>query len=999
MALVAPPISAHHRHHQPPLCRPFKNTVTGLTVTYDNSLHSLFPPPRASLSFLVSAETHQSHCDSLATTLLDTSDHQSSFSEEINKLCQSGNLYVALLLLQRYHNNDTINLQQRVDGIGALLQACGQRKDMEIGRRVHEMVQATNQFRNHFVLSTRLITMYSMCGYPKNSRFVFDQSRQRNLFQWNALISGYTRNMLWDDALAVFCELLSVTSLRPDNFTFPCVLKACAGLTCLGLGQSVHGMAVKMEMSSDIFVGNALIAMYGRCRVLEDAVKVFRSMSMRSLVSWNTVISVSSENGFSGQNFNLLREMMVCEEDLRPDDATLVTILPVCAGEGDVEMGRVVHGLAMKLGLSQEITVNNALIDMYTKCGYVADAFILFENSKQRNVVSWNAMIAGYSREGDVFGTFNLLRRMQMEEEVGATKADVITILNVLPACLEQSELRSLKELHGYAFRNGFHFDDLVASALLAAYAKCGSLSSANDVFYSLLTKTVSSWNAIIGGYAQNGDPSMAIDLFLKMMHSGLEPDRFSIGSLLLACANMKSLKYGKTIHGFILHNGFETDPYIGISLISLYIRCGRTLSARALFDRMGERNLIAWNSMISGYSQNGHPDEALDLFRQMLQEGTRPYEIAITSIFGACAQLSALRLGKEIHCFALKEDLTADPYVGSSILDMYAKSGCIDQPRKVFDRLREKDVVSWTVQITGYGINGCGEEAINLFERMQSEGLKPDGYTYVGILMACSHAGLVEKGLMYFVEMQSEYRIEPRLEHYACAVDMLGRAGRLDEAIRLIERMDEEPDAGIWAALLSACRIHGDVSLGMKIADKLLEVEPDKPENHILLSNLFAGSGRWDDVRRIRGRMKDMGLRKDIGCSWIEVKGKVYSFVVGDDARPASEEIRKMWRTLEEKIVGLGYVPDTNSVLHALNEQEKAEVLRGHSEKLAISFGLLNTPKGATVRVCKNLRICVDCHNAAKLVSKVVKRDIIVRDNKRFHHFRDGLCSCGDYW
>ncbi|XP_042500762.1 pentatricopeptide repeat-containing protein At1g18485 [Macadamia integrifolia] len=996
MALVAPPISAHHRHHQPGLYRPFKNTVT---ATDDNSLRSLFLPTRVSLSSLVSIETHQSRCDSLAITPLDTSDHQSSFSEEINKFCQSGNLYEALLLLQRHPNDGTISFQQRVDGIGALLQACGQRKDIEVGRRVHEMVQATSQFRNHFVLNTRLITMYSMCGYPLDSRVVFDQSRKRNLFQWNALISGYTRNELWDEALVVFFELLSVTVLRPDNFTFPCVLKACAGLTCLRLGQSVHGMAVKMEISSDVFVGNALIAMYGRCRVLEEAVKVFRSMPVRSLVSWNTKISVFSENGFVRQNFDLLREMMACEEDLRIDDATLVTILPVCAGEGDVEMGRVVHCLAVRLGLSREIAVNNALIDMYTKCGCLADACILFEKSKPRNVVSWNAMIGGYSREGDVFGTFNLLRRMHMEEEVGATRLNVITILNVLPACLEKSEFRSLKELHAYTFRNGFHFDDLVASALLAAYAKCGSLSSANDVFYNLPTKTVSSWNAIIGGYAQNGDPSTAIDLFLKMMHSGLEPDRFTIGSILLACANMKSFKYGKTIHGFILHHGLEIDSYIGISLITLYIRCGRTSSARSLFDRMGERNRIAWNSMISGYSQNGHPDEALDLFRQMVQEGTHPYEIAITSIFGACTQLSALRLGKEIHCFALKEDLTADPYVGSSILDMYAKSGCIGQSRKVFDRLREKDVVSWTVQITGYGINGCGEEAINLFERMQREGLKPDGYTYVGILMACSHAGLVEMGLKYFVEMQNEYRIEPRLEHYACAVDMLGRAGRLDEAVRLIERMNEEPDAGIWAALLSACRIHGDVPLGMKVADKLLELEPDKPENHILLSNLFAGSGRWDDVRRIRGRMKDMGLRKDVGCSWIEVKGKIYSFVVGDDAHPASEEICKMWRTLEEKIVGLGYVPDTNSVLHALTEHEKAEVLRGHSEKLAISFGLLNTPKGVTVRICKNLRICVDCHNAAKLVSKVVERDIVVRDNKRFHHFRDGFCSCGDYW
>ncbi|MCL7037738.1 hypothetical protein MKW94_015645 [Papaver nudicaule] len=329
----------------------------------------------------------------------------------------------------------------------------------------------------------------------------------------------------------------------------------------------------------------------------------------------------------------------------------------------------------------------------------------------------------------------------------------------------------------------------------------------------------------------------------------------------------------------------------------------------------------------------------------------------------------------------------------------MYAKIGSIEQSRRTFDGLVEKDAVSWTVMVTGYGLHGLGKEAIELFEAMQRKGLKPDRYTFIGILMACNHAGLVEEGLKYFSEMQSVHKIEPKLEHYACMVDMLGRAGHLDHAASLIENMPDEPDAGIWGSLLSACRTYGNMDLGEKISKKLLDLEPNKAEHYVLVSNLFAGSGRWDDVRKVRQKMREMGLVKDPGSSWIEVRGKVYNFFASDDTHPESKEIRKMWRELEEKIRGIGFVPDTGSVLHELDEGEKEELLRGHSEKLAICFGLLKMTKGSILRVCKNLRICHDCHNAAKLVSKVMQRQIIVRDNKRFYHFRDGLCSCGDYW
>ncbi|XVE68473.1 hypothetical protein DITRI_Ditri09bG0071100 [Diplodiscus trichospermus] len=972
MALVAhPPSPSLHWRHKPPLIH--RNTTSR---RLKSSLSQTISVPRTNTS----------------------TEYQFSLLQQLTILCQSKqNLPQALTLLrQQISHHGTLDFLQQKEAMGLLLQACGRHQDIETGRGVHQMVASSTLFHDDVVLNTRLITMYSMCGYPLDSRSVFDGSEKKNLFMWNAMVSGYSRNQLHEYALRTFIELVSETEFKPDNFTFPCVIKACGGILDVGLGQGVHGMAAKLGLLGDVFVCNALIAVYGRCGVVDEALKVFDFMSEKNLVSWNSMISVFSENGFSEESLGLFRKMVEREESFVPDVATLVTVLPVCAGKGDIEMGMVFHGLAVKLGLNQELMVNNALIDMYLKCGWLSHAKCLFNMDGNKNVVSWNIMIGGFSTEGDTMGTFGLLRKMQGQEQ---EKANEVTILNVLPVCFEKSELRSLKELHGYSIRHGFQHDELVANAFVAAYAKCGLLCSAQLLFNGIETKTVSSWNALIGGCAQNGAPMKALEFYLQMENSGLEPDCFSIGSLLLACSHLKAIHFGKEIHGYLLRNGLETDPFIVISLLSLYVHCGKSAAARALFEEMEDKSLVSWNALIAGYSQNGLPDEALVLFRQMLSTGILPDEISIIILFGACSQLSALRLGKEAHCYALKAFLAEDVFVGCSMIDMYAKSGCIEQSRRVFNKLRKKDVASWNAIIVGYGFHGYGKEALNLFEKMQAFGQKPDSFTFVGILMACSHSGLVEEGLKFFNQMQNFHGLMPKLEHYACVVDMLGRAGRLDESLKFINEMPEEPDAGIWSSLLSSCKSYYALDIGRKVAEKLFELEPNKAENYVLVSNLFAQSGKWDDVRRVRQRMKEIGQQKDAGRSWIELGGKVYSFLAGNNSFTGSKEIHNMWRRLEEKICKIGYKPDTDSVLHELDEDEKIEVLRGHSEKLAISLGLLRTSKGQTLRVNKNLRICVDCHNAAKLISRAVEREIVVRDNKRFHHFRNGICSCGDYW
>ncbi|XP_010537418.1 PREDICTED: pentatricopeptide repeat-containing protein At1g18485 [Tarenaya hassleriana] len=919
------------------------------------------------------------------------------FLRQISTLSESGNLHEPFLLLEEQARSESTNALLVREAVGILLQASGQRKDIEMGRKIHRLVSGSTRFVNDEVLSTRAITMYAMCGSPDDSRSVFDALQRKNLVQWNAIISAYSRNELYDEVLEMFIEMMSETDLKPDAFTFPCVIRACSGFSDVGFGLTVHGLVAKIGLIQDVFVANALVSFYGSRGFISDAMSLFDTMPKRNVVSWNSMIRVFSNSGCLQESFLLVREMLEGDDGFILDVATLVTLLPVCARNGEIGLGKAIHGWAVKLAMDNELVVSNVLIDMYSKCGCIYDAEIIFKSNKNMSVVSWNTMIGGLSTEGDMHRTFDLLREMQTGND--EFQANEVTILNVLPVCSDESVLLSLKELHCYSIKQSLVHDELVANGLVAAYAKCGSPSYARHVFSHIRNKTVSSWNALIGAYAQSDDPLMAMDALQQMKEFRISPDSFTVCSILSACSRLKSLRPGKEMHSFIIRNRLERDSFVCISLLALYVQCGEQFSAEVLFHRM-DKSLVSWNTMISGYHQNGFPEKALLVFRQMIFSGIRPCEISMMSVFGACSQLPSLRLGKEAHAYALRHVLAEDAFIGCSIIDMYAKNGSIERSLKFFNGFKKKNAASWNAMIVGYGLHGQANDAIKLFEEMQEAGHDPDEFTFLGVLMACNHCGQVQEGLKYLEQMKHAFGLKPKLKHYACIIDMLGRAGQLDKALTVaVDEMSEKPDIGIWSSLLSSCRIHQNLEMGEKIAAKLLELEPEKPESYVLVSNLYAGLGKWDDVRKVRWKMKEMSLQKDVGCSWIEIGGKVFSFVVGNSLLDYSAESKTMWRILEKRIRKIGYNPDTSSVLHDLSEVEKIEQLKAHSEKLAIAFGLIKTTKGTTLRVYKNLRICVDCHNAAKLISKVTEREIVVRDNKRFHLFKNGFCSCGDYW
>lgn len=482
------------------------------------------------------------------------------------------------------------------------------------------------------------------------------------------------------------------------------------------------------------------------------------------------------------------------------------------------------------------------------------------------------------------------------------------------------------------------------------------------------------------------------------MLDYGIEPDNFTFPFVLKACSALSAIHKGRDIHEQVVRTGWESDVFVGAALVDMYAKCGHVASAREVFDKIWRRDVVLWNSMIAAYSQDGHPAEALTLFREMTLSGFRPTVATLVTVISASADVAALPHGREIHGFSWRREFVYQDKIMTSLVDMYAKCGWVKVARRLFECLNEKRVVSWNVMICGYGMHGHTSEALILFEEMKAE-YRPDHITFVGVLSACSRGGLIDEGWKFFNLMIKDYLIEPTVQHYTCMVDLLGHSGRLEEANNLIKQMSVKPDSGVWGALLNSCKIHGNVELGEQALERLIDLEPNDAGNYVLLSNIYAQAGKWERVAQVRKTMKERGLKKSIACSWIEVKNKVHAFLVGDVSHSQSDEIYQELERLGGLMKDAGYVPNTDPVFHDVEDDEKMNMVYSHSERLAIAFGLISTAPGTRLLVTKNLRVCDDCHTAIKFISKIVVREIIVRDVNRYHHFRDGVCSCGDYW
>lgn len=562
----------------------------------------------------------------------------------------------------------------------------------------------------------------------------------------------------------------------------------------------------------------------------------------------------------------------------------------------------------------------------------------------------------------------------------------------MIKACAKLTALKEGKQIHGLVLKLGFGLDKFVQASLVNLYSKCGEIGSAYAVFDQMDEKDLVSWNSLLDGYARCGEVKAAMKVFDEMP----EKDCFSWTVLIDGLAKCGEVETARKI--------FENMPNRNLvswnTMINGYMKAGDTNSACKLFDQMPTRNLITWNSMIGGFKLNLRFLEALEMFERMLEEEFRPTHATLVSVISAVSGLASLGTGRLIHSYIVKNGIELDGVVGTVLIEMYSKCGGIDSAVTVFWTISHKKLGHWTAIIVGLSIHGMADHALKLFLEMRRIGVKANAITFVGVLNACSHVGLINDGHKYFNMMINEYGIKPAIEHYGCLVDILCRAGCLEEAKDIIEEMPMRPNKVIWMTLLSGARNHRNTKIGEYAAQHLIELAPETTGGYVVLSNMYAVAGEWEKVSEVREMMKKRGLRKDPGCSSIEHKGVVHNFIVGDKSHPQTKEIYSKLAEMREKLKLAGHVPDTSQVLLYIEEEEEKEAeLENHSERLAIAFGLINTEAGCPIRIMKNLRVCSDCHSVTKLLSKIYRREIIVRDNSRFHHFKDGLCSCKDFW
>ncbi|KAL8050822.1 hypothetical protein ABFX02_06G104500 [Erythranthe guttata] len=586
----------------------------------------------------------------------------------------------------------------------------------------------------------------------------------------------------------------------------------------------------------------------------------------------------------------------------------------------------------------------------------------VFDEIPERNNVICNVMIRSYVNNHFHRDAILMYKSML----ASGVAPDHYTLPCILKACSASEDLRFGVQIHCPAVKKGLDLNLFTGNSLVSMYGKCGKLVDARKVFDEMPYKDIVSWNSLVAVYSQNGCFDEALEACKEMDSLGVKPDPGTMASLSPAVTNTSA----------------ENVAFV-----------------KKIFLDMAKEELVAWNVMIAMYSNNSMSSEAVGLYSQMESRGITPDAITIASVLPSCGDLSAVSLGKRIHEYIEMKGLKPNLSLENALIDMYAKCGCLKEAREVFDDMQIKDVISWTSMMSAYGRCGKGEQAIELFSKMQEVGLVPDSIAFVSILSACSHAGLLPEGWNYYKLMTEEYKIAPRLEHSACMVDLFGRAGRVDAAYAHIKQMPLEPNDRVWGALLSACHVYNNMDIGVLAADRLFQLAPEKSGYYVLLSNIYAKAGRWKDVTLIRSIMKERGIKKIPGISNVELRGQVHTFLAGDRSHPQCEEIYRELDVLVGKMKEIGYVPKTDTALHDVEDEEKENHLVVHSEKLAIVFATINSGPGVPIRVTKNLRVCEDCHIAIKFISKITEREIIVRDTNRYHHFENGICSCGDYW
>ncbi|XP_015879393.3 pentatricopeptide repeat-containing protein At5g39680 [Ziziphus jujuba] len=676
-----------------------------------------------------------------------------------------------------------------------------------------------------------------------------------------------------------------------------------------------------------------------------------------------------------------------------------IRILKVAADTKDLKLGKIIHAqliISNQTSTDTDITRTNSLISLYVKCDQVSIARQLFDRMRKRNVVSWSALMAGYLHNDHALEVLGLFKSMVVVDNICPNEYILTTVLS---SCSDSGRVEEGKQCHGFVLKSGMVFHQYVKNALVHMYSRCLEIEGAMHVLNMIPGYDIVSYNSVVNGLLENGHLKEAIEVLSMMVDDHVTWDSITYVTIFGLCARLKNLRLGLEVHGRMLKTEVECNAYVSSAIIDMYGKCGRIINAMKMFGCFQTRNVVSWTTVMDAYFQNGYFEEALNLFSKMRLEGVMPNEYTFAILLNSSACLSALRHGDLLHASAEKSGLKNHIIVGNALINMYTKSGNIEAANKVFTNMIKRNCITWNAMISGYSHHGLGKEALNVFQDMLAVGECPDHVTFVGVLSACAHLGLVQQGFYYLNHLMKQIGIEPGVEHYTCIVKLLSRAGQLDEAENYMRSVPVKWDVVAWRTLLNASHVHRKYSLGRRIAEIVVAMDPNDVGTYILLSNMYAKERRWDGVVKMRKLMRDRNIKKEPGVSWVEIRNTTHVFISEDSLHPESSQICKKVGELLAMIKPLGYVPDIAAVLHDVEDEQKEDYLSYHSEKLAIAYSLMKTPCEAPIRVIKNLRMCDDCHSAAKLIAKATNRMIIIRDANRFHHFKDGCCSCTDYW
>ncbi|KAI3823234.1 hypothetical protein L1987_04667 [Smallanthus sonchifolius] len=895
-------------------------------------------------------------------------------------------------ILDTYTKMESSGILPDTATLPLVLKACGRLQAIDRGKKLHNAVLDTDLVSDIRV-QTALVDFYSKCGMLMNAHKVFDEMTDRDVVSWNAMISGCVGCFEYLQALILFARMQN-GNLKANSVTVVELLRACGELFELRLGKEIHGYCLRHGLfNSNPHVDTSLMGFYLKCAP-SVASLVFEMLDSRNSISWNTMISGYVNHGDYLKSLELFISMLI--EGFECDSVTMLVVIKACAEYGNLELGMQVHQLVIKFGYSN-MHIINALMNMYNKFADFRSSYELFNSILTKDVALWNSMLSCSIESGFIDESVSILTEMQLDD----IQINERTLVIILRLCAHLSNgLVNGKSLHAYAFKIGKEKNTYVGNSLVNMYALFNRVEDATRVFTKIKVSDVISYNVFISGLVYNKLKFQAWEMFIQMLDLEIKPNSQTVTSILAAFDSGEFFNVGRSIHGYVMKCGVQIDASLNTALTEMYINCEDEETGRGLFEKYPDKDLISWNSLLSTYIKNNQEEKALILFHRMISR-VKPTIVTIINVLSLYTQLSNLPQGRCLHAYTLRRfsSLDRDLSLANAFITMYARCGSLEYAEKVFNSLPETDIVSWNAMIAGYGMHGCGDDAMMTFSKMVKEGIKPTQVTFVSALSACSHSGMIHKGLVLFHSMVQDFCITPERVHYACLVDLLARGGLLNEAKDVIETMPMAPDASTWRALIGACRIYSDTHMAKSAFENLIELEPTNAGNYVLLSNIYAANGLWSEVKNLRLIVKNKGLKKPAGRSWIVNKSKLYFFAAGDKTHAQSDKIYKKLTFLLTSVKEMGYVPDLRWVLHDADDERKLARVSSHSEKLAIAFGLISVNGGSPILITKNLRICGDCHEFSKYVSKLTKRIIILRDASRFHHFVDGSCSCKDYW